>query len=54
MPRNTVVTASGLTVAKGVYHLPFLKLIDPYEQHSLVPAGSYASFFSNSSTAAMS
>ncbi len=41
MPRNTVATVAGLTVAKGVYHLPFLKLIDAYDQHSLVPSGSY-------------
>jgi len=41
MPRYSVITSTGRTIAKGVYHLPFLALIDWKDRHSLVPAGSF-------------
>jgi hypothetical protein len=41
MPRYSIITSTGRTIAKGVYHLTYLPLIGCHDRQTLVPAGSF-------------
>src|SRR5580658_11119029 len=41
MSRYSLIASTGRTIAKGVYHLPYLPLIDWNDRQSLIPVGSF-------------
>ena len=41
MSRKSVITSTGLMIARGIYHLPHWELIGGHDGQTLVPAGSF-------------